>query len=89
MLPQKKEKSWKFCIKQDETVETCLQRELREELNYQDFKDFEYICSHEVPSEDMRTHMFAKKVTEEAFFEIENAARKVPRLTSPVYTDLM
>jgi len=25
----------------------------------------------------MRTHMFAKKVTEEAFFEIENAARKV------------
>ena len=30
------------------------------------FEGFEYLCSHEVPSEDMRTHMFAKMVSEEA-----------------------
>ena len=63
-------------VEEDETVEMTLQRELREELNYTAFEGFEYICSHEVPSEDMRTHLFAKEVNEEAFFEAEAAARK-------------
>ena len=65
-------------------VETTLQRELREELNCSDVAGFEYLCSHEVPADDMRTHFFAKEVSEEAFFQIEAAACKAQHFGSEV-----
>ena len=71
-------------VEEDETVETTLQRELREELNCSDVTGFEYLCSHEVPADDMRTHFFVKEVSEEAFFQIEADACKAQHFGSEV-----
>mmetsp|Transcript_62143 Transcript_62143/g.142289 ORF Transcript_62143/g.142289 Transcript_62143/m.142289 type:complete len:345 (+) Transcript_62143:49-1083(+) len=64
-------------VEDEETLQETLCRELREELNYEagpDLAGFEYLCSHEVPSERMRTHFFAKEVTTEEFFKTERGA---------------
>uniref|UniRef100_A0A7S4URW4 U8 snoRNA-decapping enzyme n=2 Tax=Guillardia theta TaxID=55529 RepID=A0A7S4URW4_GUITH len=66
-------------VEPGESMQQALVRELREELNYvasPNLEGFEHVVSHEVPSERMRAHFYAKEVTTEEFFEVERNAHK-------------